>query len=163
MSLVRILVPVIGLAVGLGAGAGAGFYLKGSGKPEDPKDAEAGAEEAPQEVHEERSGVTDFAELTNQFVVPVVRGGSVRALVVLSITLEVAQGASETVFSIEPRLRDAFLQVLFEHSNMGGFDDNFTQTERLSLLRQGLREAASRLLGPDVRDVLIVDIVRQET
>jgi len=95
-------------------------------------------------------------------VVPVVRGGSVRALVVLSITLEVTQGNSQSVFSIEPRLRDAFLQVLFEHANMGGFDDNFTQAERMSILRQGLREVASKLLGPIVRDVLIVDIVRQE-
>jgi hypothetical protein len=32
----------------------------------------------------------------------------------------------------------------------------------MSLLRFGLREAAQRLLGPILLDVLIVDIVRQE-
>ncbi len=157
MAAPKLLLPVLCLVVGLAGGTGAGYVLRKP--PEASGDAVAG-EQA--ETPVEPAGTRDFAELNNQFVVPVVRGGSVRALVVLSITLEVTQGNSQSVFSIEPRLRDAFLQVLFEHANMGGFDDNFTQAERMSILRQGLREVASKLLGPIVRDVLIVDIVRQE-
>lgn len=156
MAAPRLLLPVVCLLVGVAAGIGAGYVFQ---KPQDTVDA--GADEK-EETGKDAEATTDFAELNNQFVVPVVRGGSVRALVVLSITLEVTRGDSQSVFSIEPRLRDGFLQVLFEHANMGGFDDNFTQAERMSILRQGLREVASKLLGPIVRDVLIVDIVRQE-
>lgn len=157
MSKARLILPALGLTAGLGAGVAGAVFLK-----ESPVTDEATGEATQAEEPVADLGPTDFAELNNQFVVPVVKDGSVRALVVLSITLEVAQGGSQAVFSIEPRLRDAFLQVLFEHSNMGGFDDNFIQNERMSLLRQGLREAASKLLGTEARDVLIVDIVRQE-
>lgn len=162
MGVAKLIVPVVALVVGLGGGIGAAIFLA-------PKEAEETAE-APVETPEKPAPLADpdpavpadFAKLDNQFVVPVVKGGSVRALVVLSITLEVVPETSAEVFAKEPRLRDAFLQVLFEHANAGGFDDNFTQAERMLLLRQGLRESAHRLLGSIVRDVLIVDIVRQE-
>jgi flagellar protein FliL len=160
MGIAKLALPLVALAVGLAAGAAGGFLLAPAKEPEDAEAAEMEAPELP--AVPDPSVPADFAQLNNQFVVPVLRAGAVRALVVLSITIEVTQGRSEAVFAMEPRLRDAFLQVLFEHANTGGFDDNFTQTERMSALRQGLREVAHRLLGPIVRDVLIVDIVRQE-
>ena len=163
MGVIRLVLPVVGLLAGAGAGVGAALFLaepepaaEGDGTAED-----VGTVEAPPPADDPGAGSV-FAELSNQFVVPVVNNGSVRALIVLSITLEVAEGETEAVFAIEPRLRDAFLQVLFDHANTGGFDDNFTQAERMTLLRQGLRETARRLLKSSVRDVLIVDIVRQE-
>lgn len=163
MGVIRLVLPVVGLLAGAGAGVGAALFLA---EPEpaaevDGDTAEVGTvETAPNPDDPDAAPV--FAELSNQFVVPVVTDGSVRALIVLSITLEVSEGETEAVFAIEPRLRDAFLQVLFDHANTGGFDDNFTQAERMTLLRQGLRETAQRLLKSSVRDVLIVDIVRQE-
>ncbi len=166
MKLAGLLMPVAALAVGLGGGFGAGMFLKPP--PAEPAE-EAAAEDAAAEETEaapftppEPEQTAEFAELGNQFVVPVVQNGAVRALVLVSVTLEVTEGGSETVHSLEPRLRDAFLQVLFDHANAGGFDDRFTQNDRMSLLRQALREAAHRLLGPILRDVLIVDMVRQE-
>lgn len=165
MGVMKLVLPVVGLLAGAGAGIGAALFLaepetEGAGAPED--DA-AGAEvSAAAQDEDDPDSAPVFAELSNQFVVPVVRNGSVRALIVMSITLEVAEGETEAVFAIEPRLRDAFLQVLFDHANTGGFDDNFTQAERMTILRQGLKETAQRLLGKAVRDVLIVDIVRQE-
>lgn len=163
MAVIRLVLPVIGLVAGASAGVGAALFLA---DPAPVSDHDQGSDvgltgEAPSPSADPTSAPV-FAELSNQFVVPVVRDGSVRALVVLSITLEVAEGETEAVFSIEPRLRDAFLQVLFDHANTGGFDDTFTQAERMALLRQGLRETAQRLLKASVRDVLIVDIVRQE-
>ena len=169
MKLASLLVPVVALAAGLGIGAG-GAILTKPAPPEDTAGTSAGAEgtegkpatawkPAPPPPTDE---VTEFAPIGNQFVVPVLREGRVNALVLVSITLEVAEGSTAEVFSIEPRLRDAFLQVLFDHANAGGFDDRFTQADRMSLLRQALGEAADRMLGPVLRNVLIVDIVRQE-
>jgi hypothetical protein len=169
MKLAGLIVPLAALAVGLGIGAGGAILTK----PAPPEDT-AGTSEAAEgtEGKEPAAGkpapppppdeVTEFAPIGNQFVVPVLREGRVHALVLVSITLEVAEGSTAEVFSIEPRLRDAFLQVLFDHANAGGFDDRFTQADRMSLLRQALREAADRMVGPALRNVLIVDIVRQE-
>ena len=169
-----ILIPVVLTLVGLGAGVGAGMFLGGGGEEETAEGAEksedeAAEDDAAQKPKEEPDGeaTTDdepfeFARLSNQFIVPVVRGDTVEAMVVLSITLEIEVGATETVFQAEPRLRDRFLRVLFDHANIGGFDTGFTQTGNMTLLRRALREAARDTLGSLIRDVLIVDIVRQE-
>lgn len=159
MKALGLVLPLAALAAGFAAGAGGGLFLAPA--PEAPDEMAQDPEAVPFEPPQ-TGQPAEFAGLGNQFVVPVVRDGAVRALVLLSVTLEVVEGGSAMVHSIEPRLRDAFLQVLFDHANAGGFDDRFTQNDRMSLLRQGLREAAHRLLGPVLRDVLILDIVRQE-
>ena len=100
--------------------------------------------------------------LNNQFIVPIVRDGTVRSLVILSLSVEVDLGNTELVFSQEPRLRDSFLQVLFAHANAGGFDGGFTQAIAMDPLRVGLRDAATQVLGAIARDVLIIDITRQD-
>ncbi len=104
----------------------------------------------------------EYVRLNNQFIVPIIRHGSVRSLVVMSLTLEVQNGENTTVFNREPRLRDAFLRVMFSHANVGGFDGSFTTIEAMRPLRVGLQEAAQQVLGEIVHDVLIVDIVRQD-
>jgi hypothetical protein len=164
MKLAGLLIPIVALAAGLGIGAGGAILTKPEppAEPAPAEGAEGGGSEAAPAPPPPPDEVTEFAPIGNQFVVPVLREGRVRALVLVSITLEVAEGGSAQVFSIEPRLRDAFLQVLFDHANAGGFDDRFTQADRMSLLRQALGEAAGRMLGPILRDILIVDIVRQE-
>jgi hypothetical protein len=104
----------------------------------------------------------EYVKLNNQFIVPVVSGAKVAALVVLSLSIEVKAGGKEIVFGREPKLRDAFLQVLFNHANSGGFDGTFTTGEKMNDLRGSLFEAASRILGPMATDVLVIDIVRQD-
>ena len=93
---------------------------------------------------------------------PLIQGDKVTAMVVLSLSLETKPGLSDTVFTYEPKLRDVFLRVLFDHANAGGFRGAFTQSGTLDLLRQGLREAAQKEMGDDIFDVLIVDIARQD-
>lgn len=155
-----LLIPLIMLALGTGAGIGAGYFLT---PPE-----ETGAEE-PVEYNADDASVAasdpdavEFARMNNQFIVPLVEGESVTAMVVLSLTLEVDEGGTEAVFENEPRLRDRFLRTLFDHANAGGFNAGFTQNGTMSLLRTALMETARKTLGPIVHDVLIVDIVRQE-
>lgn len=165
-----LLLPLIMLLVGLGAGVGAGLFLAPPEEAAEDGHDETGGEDHGEAGHEGEDGgtagegeaTTDFARLSNQFIVPVVKGENVDALVVLSITLEVDVGGTDTVFAQEPRLRDKFLQVLFDHANVGGFDAGFTQAGTMAILRNALKESARSALGPLVHDVLIVDIVRQE-
>ena len=84
------------------------------------------------------------------------------ALVVISLSLEMTSGGPELVFRREPKLRDSFLQVLFDHANSGGFEGNFTTGRKMDLLRGALRESAIKTLGNTVTNVLIADIVRQD-
>lgn len=160
----RRLLPVLLAFIGLGLGAGAGFMLHPAPEPaadhaEPPAEPPAHANPA---AHGETGGSADFVKLNNQFIVPIVKSGKVVSLVILSLSLQVAAGEGPKVYAAEPKLRDAFLQVLFDHANAGGFNGNFTEGDKLQILRDALREAAVKAMGPSVTDVLIVDIVRQD-
>lgn len=166
----RKLTPVILALLGLGLGGGAGFLLRPA--PEEMVEinpcGDAGTHDAEMdeshaaETADDEPPLYDYVKLNNQFVVPVVEDGNVAALVILSISLEVAVGKSEAVFLREPKLRDVFLQVLFDHANAGGFEGAFTQSNKMDVLRSGLLEVARKTMGAVVSDVLIVDIVRQD-
>lgn len=169
--MLRLLIPVLLLALGTAGGVGAGLFLM----PETDAAAESGADDHGEDHNTDAEGDdhgvdgtpeagsdTEFVRLNNQFIVPIVHRGSVRSLVVMALTLEVDTGTTEAVFRQEPRLRDAFLQVMFAHANIGGFDGSFTDAHAMAPLREGLLEAARRSLGDRARDVLIVDITRQD-
>jgi hypothetical protein len=148
--MMKLLLPVGLSALGLGAGAGIGVLTRPAPVPQGEV---AALPEA---------GPRDYVRLNNQFVVPVLNLGQVEAFVILSISLEVTPGGSETVYSLEAKLRDAFLAALFEHSNAGGFRGTFTAADRMHTLRAALFEAAQIVLGQVITDVLIVDLVRQD-
>lgn len=174
--MLRFLLPVVLLVVGVAGGVGAGFLMApaevepeaavetetADGEAPTPETAEEIATPNPGESVGSATGLTEYVRLNNQFVVPIVRNGAVRSLVVMSLSIEVDVGNNSAVFDREPRLRDSFLQVMFAHANAGGFDGSFTQAQAMDPLRQALREAASQTLGPVMRDVLIVDITRQD-
>ncbi len=100
--------------------------------------------------------------LPEQFFVPIVRNGSLRAVMVLSLGLEVVEARVEALHAREFQLRDAMLRALMIHANTGGFDGNFTAEPRLDLLGAILLEATRKVAGEDVRRILIGDIARQE-
>jgi len=104
----------------------------------------------------------EYARMNNQFVIPIVTNELVSGLMVMSLSIEVSAGGQEDVFAHEPRLRDAFLQVMFDHANMGGFNGAFTASSNMRLLRDALKDAADRVMLGHITDVLIVDIVRQD-
>ena len=81
---------------------------------------------------------------------------------VLQLSLEVTAGATADVDAAEPKLRDVFLQVLFDHANSGGFDGAYTDAANLITLRTALLEAAKSVLNDTVSDVLITDILRRD-
>ena len=96
-------------------------------------------------------------------MIPVVKRDRISALVTISLGLEVPSGMGEALYPAEPKLRDEFLQVLFDHANMGGFDGAFTQSDRLDTLRRALLDVSRQILGDDVHRVLILSIARQDT
>ncbi len=180
--MVKKLLPVILAALGLGAGVGAGILLKPApeaaaasagpdakadehGTAADSHGTPAGAHAAAEADAAHGGGAntdTKIVSLENQFVVPIIDEGEVDALVVLSLDVEVDYAAVETVHSYEPKLRDAFLSVLFEHANAGGFHGSFTSSGTMNLLRSALLESAEKTLGNVVHEVLITNIIRQK-
>jgi hypothetical protein len=184
------ILPLVLLLIGAGAGVGAGILLRPDPTVEEVDTTDHGEKKIAKKEHatndedhgEDKShgddgshgeekgddhggddGGYEYAKLNNQFVVPIVAGEKVVALIVLALSIEVPNGRSETVYKREPKLRDSFLQVLFDHANVGGFEGNFTDAEVLGRLRESLYEVAQKDLGEDVAlDVLIEEIARQD-
>ncbi|MFB2594942.1 flagellar basal body-associated FliL family protein [Paracoccus sp. p4-l81] len=173
------LLPVLIGLIALIGGAAGGWFLHSPAAPEAeaatdahgaPAAADAhggpegGHEAAPTDAHSPpaEGGAKEYVKLNNQFIVPLISGGRVASMVILSISLEVDGGSKEKVFAVEPKLRDTFLRVMFDHANAGGFDGTFTDRSKLDTLRATLAEVSRPLLGDSVSDVLIEDIVRQD-
>lgn len=166
------LLPIIMLLVGSGAGVGAGIFLRPT-----PVEEAAAYEETEKseeltkdkESHSEKhdaeasSEAMEYVRLPNQFVVPLVQEDRISAMVVMALSIEVTSGYSEEVFDKEPKLRDEFLRVLFDHASIGGFDGAFINNENLDVVRGNLREVAIGVMGADIaNDVLIFEIARQD-
>lgn len=149
--MLKIIIPVILMVLGAGVGGAAGFYLR----PVTTDTAEA----APAAV----TAKPEYVKLPNQFVIPLLERGKVTSIVVLSLSIEVPEGGAEGVLTREPRLRDDILRILFDHANNGGFRGTFTESGNMNAIRQALLESARKIIGPEVSDVLITDIARQDT
>lgn len=152
--MIRKLLPLILGLLGLGIGIGAGIFLR----PAAPERAMAA-----EVVEADPATAPEYVKLANQFIVPVMVKGRVGAMVILSLSLEVQPGSAEKIYKVEPKLRDEFLQVMFDHANSGGFSGSYTDGANLLLLRKALLEAAKGVLKEAVSDVLIIDIVRQDS
>lgn len=170
------LLPLILLVAGTGAGVGAGLAFaptRAAPAPDVASDADHAAGAAATDCLPQVAGMPDaddlppegreYVKMSNQFVIPVISGDKVTSLVVASLSLEVGAGASQIVFSREPKLRDAFLRVMLDHASIGGFDGNFTTAPRLGALRTALLEAARPVAGTQVSDVLITELARQDS
>ncbi|WP_373355322.1 flagellar basal body-associated FliL family protein [Pseudoroseicyclus sp. CXY001] len=166
----KLLLPLLLALLGTGGGVGAAMFLFPSAAeeeapgpcgdvPAEGHEPEAALEEA--ETVADAPTTNEYAKMNNQFVIPVVRNGNADSMMLLSLSIEVPPGQQSVIFAHEPRLRDVFLQVLFDHSNTGGFDGNFTEAATMRNLRDALRAAGRAVLGEVVIDVLVTDIVRQ--
>lgn len=156
----RRLLPVLIALIALAAGVGAGHVLRPP--PPEPEPAPAAAEGPAVPAPVAPPAETTVLRLPNQFLVPLIGEGRVRAMVVVGVALELLPGHGIELQRDEPRLRAVFLQILFDYANLGGFDGVFTSGEQLLTLRRTLLEAARAAFGETVHDVLVVDLVRQE-
>lgn len=172
--MIKKLVPLLLILIFGGAGVAAGLMLKpeevelqAHANPcgDDPNShGEAGADHA---THDASPAAAEdvsyeYVKLTNQFIVPVIKGDIVRSVAIVALSLEVKTGSKDRVFEVEPKLRDKFLQALFDHASLGGFDGAFATTENLIRMRKALKKNAVAVLGDVVNDVLVTDIARQD-
>jgi len=163
--------------LGLAGGAGLGLHFKRAAgeaeapAPRSPGDAAAvanrgddaeGGDSAPEPDPAMAGEGSNYIAIGPQIVIPVVEGRETRALMMFEIALDVASDESEMVYALEPRLRDAFLRELFEMSHTGAFMTTYTDHRVIRELRDKLLAAARQHLGQRVRDVLILDVMRQE-
>ncbi|WP_297772871.1 flagellar basal body-associated FliL family protein [uncultured Roseovarius sp.] len=156
------LLPVFLLLIGIVAGAGAGHMLRsesdiGDDAPTETTDQVLSHGHTPPDTNP-----TEIVKLNNQFVVPVVDRDMIGAMVVLSLSVETGPGSASAVYEREPKLRDALLQALFDHANIGGFDGAFTNARNMDMLRASLLDVARNILGEAVQGVLITEIARQD-
>ncbi|WP_299847478.1 flagellar basal body-associated FliL family protein [uncultured Roseovarius sp.] len=164
------LLPVLLAVIGVGGGVGAGLALKPAPSEmamENPcgdvgHDMAHADDTHDSKAEDNEEDLREYVKLNNQFLVPVVSDQLIEALVVMSLSIEVSAGQSEMIFSREPKLRDAFLQVLFDHANIGGFRGEFTNAKNLEVLKTALTEVAQKIAGDTVSGILITDIARQD-
>ena len=157
--------PILIVLSGLLGGLGAGFALRPDPTP--PADAtDMGSDTDPTATPTpapKHDSARELVRLSEQFIIPVLDQGRVAAMMVISLTLDVTDGNAQRVTEEEPRLRNAFLQVMFDHANQGGFGGMFTSSSNMTALRTALREGAQVILGPIVHEVLITEMSRRDT
>ncbi|MFK7761910.1 MAG: flagellar basal body-associated FliL family protein [Roseobacter sp.] len=165
------LLPILLLLIGTGAGVGAGVFLRPEPKPEELASNETKDVKQEEETAEKSEGEADglpiegkeYVKLSNQFVVPLVEDDRIASMVVMTLSVEAPQGQGESISNVEPKIRDVFLRVLFDHAVIGGFTGAFLNNENLDTLRNKLRDAARVNFGEDlISDVLIFEIARQD-
>ncbi|MGD1868928.1 MAG: hypothetical protein ACFB0F_05325 [Neomegalonema sp.] len=153
------------IVAGALAGGAVGFVMM----PEPPELTEEEKKKAQEEAKKKakaekmakKATEYDYLRLDRQFVVPIIEDGSVRSLVVLELNLEIEPGASERIYSIEPRVRDALLAQLHRTAQEGGFVDRLGTSSFLNELREDLRLALKPILGDDLHSDLIGNNVRR--
>lgn len=172
--MIKKLLPIILILIFGGAGVATGLMLKPAPEVplsevgpcgDDPNAAQDSAKKDASKASKSEANENlsfEYVKLNNQFIVPVIKGDIVRAVAVVALSLEVKTGTKDQVYAVEPKLRDTFLQALFDHASLGGFDGAFATTENLVRMRRSLKEHAVAVLGDIVNDVLVTDIARQD-
>ena len=171
------LLPVLLVLFGIGGGLAAGVFLKPTQQSSDQETADAPTKNEERTAAEaEKGSVTggetsedsaanqqrSYVKIGRQTIVPVIEGGKTRALMLFELAIDVAADTNDLVARMEPRLRDAFLRELLKMSYTGAFMSNFTNDAIIEELRGNLLSAARKHLGESVKDVLILDVMRQE-
>lgn len=103
-----------------------------------------------------------YLKFKRQFVVPVMKRGEIDALVIMNLNYELDSDAPDNIYTFEPKLRDAIVRELLTLSDAGIFGDDLTTPQNYEQLRTTLLEAGQRVVGEGIRDVLILDIARQD-
>ncbi|MEM1343275.1 MAG: hypothetical protein AAGI34_01695 [Pseudomonadota bacterium] len=152
----KAVIALVLIMLGVAGGGALGLFLKPApeaavteAKPETPPEPD---DDAPPE----------FVSLGRRLVIPVVEGRETRALMLFEVAIDVAADDSDEVYAKLPRIQDAFLRELMLMSYTGAFMETYTDTRVLNELRRKLAAAAQAQVSVAVRDVLILDAVRQE-
>ena len=111
-----------------------------------------------------KSGASDvmYYKFSREFVVPIMEGERVKSLVILHLNLEVDSEISQTLFTMEPKLRDNIMTTLIGLSNDGKTLERPTETESYETIRSMVLQNLDTVVASGIRNVLIVDMAKQD-
>lgn len=108
------------------------------------------------------SGDSAYYKFSREFVVPIMRGGQVKSLVILHISLETDNSTAESLFSEEPKLRDNIMTTLIQLSNDGRTLEELTNVNNYETIRAMILMNLNDAISEDIKNVLIVDVAKQD-
>lgn len=112
--------------------------------------------------HGKSSGDSAYYKFSREFVVPIMRGGQVKSLVILHISLETDSATTEKLFSEEPKLRDNIMTTLIGLSNDGRTLERPTEVSNYETIRAMVLMNLKDAISDKIRNVLIVDVAKQD-
>ena len=108
------------------------------------------------------SGDSAYYKFSREFVIPIMRGGQVRSLVILHISLETDESTADDLFSEEPKLRDNIMTTLIALSNDGRTLEELTNVNNYETIRAMILMNLQDAISDGIRNVLIVDVAKQD-
>ncbi|MEO1322133.1 MAG: flagellar basal body-associated FliL family protein [Pseudomonadota bacterium] len=108
------------------------------------------------------SGDSAYYKFSREFVVPIMRGGQVKSLVILHISLETDPETSDSLFTEEPKLRDNIMTTLIELSNDGRTLEELTNVNNYETIRSMILMNLNDAISDGIKNVLIVDVAKQD-
>lgn len=108
------------------------------------------------------SGDSAYYKFSREFVVPIMRGGQVKSLVILHISLETDSSTADSLFTEEPKLRDNIMTTLIELSNDGRTLEELTNVNNYETIRAMILMNLNDAISDGIRNVLIGDVAKQD-
>lgn len=109
-----------------------------------------------------KSGPTAYYKFSREFIVPVISDNNVQSLVIIDLNLEIDPNLGEDLYAMDPKLRDVLMTELIALSNEGRFATRMTDPANYAEIRARLLTAIHAIQEKGVRDVLILDLARQD-
>jgi len=131
-------------------------------EPEEKKSAKKDSHGGGHGDEQQKSGSTAYYKFSRQFIVPVVNDNNVQSLVILDLNLEIDPSLGEDLYAMDPKLRDVIMTELIALSNEGRFARRMTDPSNYAEIRTRLLAAVQTIQEKGVRDVLILDLARQD-
>ncbi len=103
-----------------------------------------------------------YFKFTREFIVPIMEGDRVKSLVILNINLETDPSKAQTLFSMEPKLRDNIMTTLIGLSNDGVTFESLTNVESYETIRSTILMNLKSVVATGIENVLILDMARQD-
>ncbi len=102
-----------------------------------------------------------YYKFSREFVVPIMRRGEVESLVIIHIQIEADPKVSASLFRMDPKLRDNIMTSLIALSHETDALQNFAEVQNYETIRATLLRNLRDVVPDGLKNVLIVDIGRQ--
>ena len=111
------ILPILLILLFAGAGVAAGLVLKPNDTLAEDLQNPCGVDpnskpEKAEAKQKDENASYEYVKLSNQFIVPVIRGDIVRSVAIVALSLEVKAGTKDSVFAVEPKLRYVFASLV---------------------------------------------------